>query len=97
MTRLQLAEGNINTGQLSIGYPDDRIPPYPGCIDGFTSGGLSNHGRFEGDVSIGRQDHGVGDSVEFQEDRWDMVGISSLYISLIHPIPTASSLLRHVR
>jgi len=68
-----LAEGNINTGQLSIGYPDERIPPYPDCIDGPISGGLANHGRFEGDISIGRQNHGVGDSVEFQDDRWDML------------------------
>jgi len=39
----------------------------------YISGGLANYGRCDGDVSIGRQDNGVGDSVEFQDDRWDLV------------------------
>ena len=69
----QLTRGNVNTGTLSIGFPDSRVPPLPGCIDGPIPGGLATHGRFEGDVSIARQDHGVGDSVDFQDDRWDMV------------------------
>ena len=60
-----LARGNANIDMLSIGHPSIDVPPLPGCIDGPEAGGLAKHGRFEGDVSTSRTDHGVGDSVHF--------------------------------
>jgi Peroxidase, family 2 len=60
-----MARGNPNIAMLSIGFESDRVPPLPGCIDGPVAGGLAMHGRFEGDVSSSRTDHGIGDSVNF--------------------------------
>src|ERR1700753_1267626 len=60
-----LARGNANTAMLSIGFNSTKVPPLPGCIDGFVAGGLAKHGRFEGDVSSTRSDAGVGDAVNF--------------------------------
>jgi hypothetical protein len=66
-----MARGNANTAMLSIGFESDKVPPLPGCIDGPVAGGLAMHGRFEGDVSSTRPDHGVGDSVNFNSTIYD--------------------------
>ncbi|KAH8806896.1 Chloroperoxidase [Flagelloscypha sp. PMI_526] len=58
-----LARGNAFTDQVSIGGPTDKIPPYPGNVDGNVTKGLATHGRFEGDVSMTRRDAAVGDNV----------------------------------
>lgn len=66
-----MARGNANTAMLSIGFESDKVPPLPGCIDGNSAGGIARHGRFEGDVSSSRTDHGVGDSVNFNSTMFD--------------------------
>ncbi|KAG5722446.1 Aromatic peroxygenase [Termitomyces sp. T112] len=63
-----LARGNSYTDQLSIGLDTPLIPPLPGEIDGSTTRGLAAHGRFEGDVSMTRQDWAIGDNINFQPD-----------------------------
>ncbi|TFL01755.1 Chloroperoxidase [Pterulicium gracile] len=56
-----LTRGNPFLNLVSIGGASPRlIPPLPGAIDG-TPGGLSKHGRFEGDVSMTRRDAALGD------------------------------------
>jgi hypothetical protein len=66
-----MARGNANTAMLSIGFPSEKVPPLPGCIDGPVAGGLATHGRFEGDVSNSRTDHFIGDSVNFNISLYD--------------------------
>ncbi|KAG6873623.1 hypothetical protein C0995_013554 [Termitomyces sp. Mi166 len=61
-----LARGNSFTDQLSIGLDTPLIPPLPGEIDGNLTRGLAAHGRFEGDVSMTRQDWAIGDNINFQ-------------------------------
>ncbi|KAG6884794.1 hypothetical protein C0993_008284, partial [Termitomyces sp. T159_Od127] len=63
-----LARGNAFTDQLSIGLDTPLIPALPGEIDGNTTRGLAAHGRFEGDVSMTRQDWAIGDNIHFQPD-----------------------------
>ena len=55
-----LTRGNPLLNLVSIGGASPLVPPLPGAIDG-TPGGLSKHGRFEGDVSMTRQDAALGD------------------------------------
>ncbi|KAG6809746.1 hypothetical protein H0H92_014881 [Tricholoma furcatifolium] len=63
-----LARGNPYTNQISIGLDDPLvIPPLPGRIDGPETRGLAAHGRFEGDVSLTRQDVALGDNIHFQQ------------------------------
>ncbi|KAG6898492.1 hypothetical protein C0993_006454, partial [Termitomyces sp. T159_Od127] len=66
-----LARGNAFTDQLSIGLDTPLIPPLPGAIDGNMTRGLAAHGRFEGDVSMTRQDYALGDNIHFQPDLFD--------------------------
>jgi hypothetical protein len=68
-----LARGNSFTGMLSIGGAvPDQIPFLPGFIDGpLPPGGIAKHGRFEGDLSISRDDADLGDSVNFQAPIFD--------------------------
>jgi hypothetical protein len=75
-----MARGNANIAKLSIGFPSEEVPPLPGCIDGPEAGGLAKHNRFEGDVSNSRVDHGLGDSVNFNQTSFDAV-TPSIYIS----------------
>ncbi|KAG6879833.1 hypothetical protein C0992_010791 [Termitomyces sp. T32_za158] len=63
-----LARGNSFTDQLSIGLDSKLIPPLPGNIDGNMTRGLAAHGRFEGDVSMTRQDWAIGDNIHFQPE-----------------------------
>jgi hypothetical protein len=60
---------------LSIGgMVHDRIPALPGNIDGpLPPGGIAKHGRFEGDLSISREDAAIGDSINFQPGVFDML------------------------
>jgi len=66
-----LARGNAFIDLLSIGGPVPEIPALPGKIDGPVAGGLATHGRFEGDVSMTRQDAAIGDNRHFQVDLYD--------------------------
>jgi len=66
-----LARGNAFLDQLSIGGPSPHVPPLPGQIDGPVAGGIATHGRFEGDVSMTRQDAAIGDNKDFQADLYD--------------------------
>ncbi|KZT41685.1 Cloroperoxidase [Sistotremastrum suecicum HHB10207 ss-3] len=66
-----LARGNAFINLVSIGGVSDQVPPLPGKIDGPTAGGLSKHGRFEGDVSLTRHDIGEGDYQNFQDKLYD--------------------------
>ncbi|KAG6821129.1 hypothetical protein H0H93_006468 [Arthromyces matolae] len=63
-----LARGNPFINKLSIGLDTPLIPPLPGEIDGNKTRGLASHGRFEGDVSMTRQDWAVGDNIHFQPE-----------------------------
>ncbi|KZT37902.1 Cloroperoxidase [Sistotremastrum suecicum HHB10207 ss-3] len=67
-----LGRGNAYLDLVSIGGESPLIPPLPGFIDGHHAPyGISKHGRFEGDMSITRQDAAIGDNVNFQEDLYD--------------------------
>ncbi|KZT33632.1 Cloroperoxidase [Sistotremastrum suecicum HHB10207 ss-3] len=67
-----LARGNAYLDLVSIGGESPLIPVLPGEIDGPNPpGGLAKHGRFEGDVSMTRQDAAVGDNVNFQDSLYD--------------------------
>ncbi|KZT41007.1 Cloroperoxidase [Sistotremastrum suecicum HHB10207 ss-3] len=67
-----LARGNAFEDLLSIGGEDHRVPPLPGQIDGpGRPGGIAKHGRFEGDVSMTRQDAALGDDRHFQDSLFD--------------------------
>ncbi|KAG5650983.1 hypothetical protein H0H81_010330 [Sphagnurus paluster] len=63
-----LARGNPLINELSIGLDSPLVPPLPKDIDGPLARGLGKHGRFEGDVSMTRQDAAIGDNVNFQPD-----------------------------
>ncbi|KAF8072300.1 Chloroperoxidase [Lyophyllum atratum] len=63
-----LARGNPFLDKISIGLDTPLIPPLPGKIDGPITRGLAAHGRFEGDVSMTRQDANIGDNRNFQAD-----------------------------
>ncbi|GLB39248.1 putative peroxidase, family 2 [Lyophyllum shimeji] len=63
-----LARGNPYINKLSIGLDTPLIPPLPGKIDGPITRGLAAHGRFEGDVSMTRQDFAIGDNIHFQRE-----------------------------
>ncbi|KDQ53209.1 hypothetical protein JAAARDRAFT_438096 [Jaapia argillacea MUCL 33604] len=65
-----LSRGNVLLDRVSLGLESPLVPPLPGNIDG-TPGGLGKHGRFEGDVSMTRQDFDLGDNVHFQQDMYD--------------------------
>jgi hypothetical protein len=62
-----LTRGNALLDRVSIGGESPLVPPLPNRIDG-TPGGLSRHGRFEGDVSMTRQNAALaeGDGASFQ-------------------------------
>ncbi|KZT41045.1 Cloroperoxidase [Sistotremastrum suecicum HHB10207 ss-3] len=67
-----LARGNAFLDLVSIGGTSSLIPVLPGAIDGPNPpGGISKHGRFEGDVSMTRQDAAIGDNVNFQNSLYD--------------------------
>jgi len=66
-----LSRGNAYLDLLSIGGPTKGVPPLPGNIDGPVAGGIATHGRFEGDVSMTRQDAAIGDNRNFQVDLYD--------------------------
>jgi len=52
------------------------VPPLPGQIDGPVTRGLAAHGRFEGDVSMTRQDAAIGDNKNFQTDLFaELLGV----------------------
>jgi len=63
-----LARGNAFINKLSIGLDTPHIPPLPEELDGPITRGLAAHGRFEGDVSMTRQDAAIGDNRNFQAD-----------------------------
>ncbi|TFK97485.1 Chloroperoxidase [Pterulicium gracile] len=64
-----LSCGNILLDKVSIGGEHRLVPALPGKIDG-TPGGLSKHGRFEGDVSMTRLDAVHGDPAVFQPEMY---------------------------
>ncbi|KZT31907.1 Cloroperoxidase [Sistotremastrum suecicum HHB10207 ss-3] len=67
-----LARGNAFIDLVSIGGESPLVPVLPGAIDGPNPpGGISKHGRFEGDVSMTRQDAAIGDNVHFQDSLYD--------------------------
>ncbi|KZT33639.1 Cloroperoxidase [Sistotremastrum suecicum HHB10207 ss-3] len=67
-----LARGNAFLDLVSIGGVSPLIPVLPGAIDGpKPPGGIATHGRFEGDVSMTRQDAAIGDNVHFQDSLYD--------------------------
>ncbi|KAG6830338.1 hypothetical protein H0H87_008434 [Tephrocybe sp. NHM501043] len=66
-----LASGNAYLDKLSIGLDTPLIPPLPGKIDGPKTRGLGFHGRFEGDISMTRQDVAIGDNNRFQPELFD--------------------------
>ncbi|KAF8060637.1 Chloroperoxidase [Lyophyllum atratum] len=61
-----LARGNAFIDKISIGLESSSVPPLPGQIDGPAARGMASHGRFEGDVSMTRQDAAIGDNRNFQ-------------------------------
>ncbi|KDQ50980.1 hypothetical protein JAAARDRAFT_544016 [Jaapia argillacea MUCL 33604] len=65
-----LSRGNVLLDRVSLGLESPLVPPLPGNIDG-TPGGLGKHGRFEGDVSMTREDFALGDNVHFQQDLYN--------------------------
>ncbi|KAF7314220.1 Cloroperoxidase [Mycena kentingensis (nom. inval.)] len=67
-----LTRANVFTNQISIGGVSDLIPPMPHNVDGPEVGGISKHGRFEGDASMTRADALLGDNVHFQDILYDM-------------------------
>ncbi|KZT33644.1 Cloroperoxidase [Sistotremastrum suecicum HHB10207 ss-3] len=67
-----LARGNAKYNLLSIGGVDKRVPSLPAQVDGdCPPGGIAKHGRFEGDVSMTRQDAALGDDRNFQDSLFD--------------------------
>ncbi|KZS88572.1 Cloroperoxidase [Sistotremastrum niveocremeum HHB9708] len=67
-----MARGNAFLNKLSIGSISPQIPVVPGAIDGpAPPGGIAKHDRFEGDVSMTRQDFNIGDDVHFQISLFD--------------------------
>ncbi|KAF5380171.1 hypothetical protein D9615_006106 [Tricholomella constricta] len=68
-----LARGNAYIDKLSIGLESSLVPPLPGQIDGPVARGLAAHGRFEGDVSMTRQDAAIGDNRNFQADLYNQL------------------------
>ncbi|KAJ7272132.1 Chloroperoxidase [Mycena rebaudengoi] len=67
-----LTRGNMFANKISIGGVSPLVPPLPFKLDGPETGGLSKHGRFEGDASMTRADAFLGDNVHFQENLYDM-------------------------
>ncbi|KDQ53210.1 hypothetical protein JAAARDRAFT_210155 [Jaapia argillacea MUCL 33604] len=65
-----LSRGNVLLDLVSLGLESPLVPPLPGNLDGIP-GGLGKHGRFEGDVSMTRQDYALGDNIHFQPDMYD--------------------------
>jgi hypothetical protein len=65
-----LSRGNPLLNKVSLGGESHLIPPLPGKIDGIP-GGLAKHGRFEGDVSMTRQDAALGDHVKLNPDLYN--------------------------
>ncbi|KAG6853074.1 hypothetical protein C0991_007066 [Blastosporella zonata] len=78
-----LARGNAYINKLSIGLDTPLIPPLPGQIDGPKTRGLAAHGRFEGDVSMTRQDAAIGDYIHFQPELFAQVGVYSMAVELL--------------
>ncbi|KZS95588.1 Cloroperoxidase [Sistotremastrum niveocremeum HHB9708] len=69
---LMLARGNPEYNLLSIGGEDEQVPSLPVKVDGkCPRGGLAKHGRFEGDVSMTREDAELGDDRNFQDNLYD--------------------------
>ncbi|GLB42846.1 putative peroxidase, family 2 [Lyophyllum shimeji] len=68
-----LARGNAFINKISIGLDSPLVPALPGEIDGPIARGLAAHGRFEGDVSMTRQDAAIGDNRNFQADLYDQL------------------------
>ncbi|UZJ53727.1 hypothetical protein CBS101457_003047 [Exobasidium rhododendri] len=70
-----LAGGDLGTGLMSISGPDSRVPNTLGPAKG-----LDNHGPFEIDGSMSRNDTYFGDNHSFQQSRWDKIkGYAALY------------------
>ncbi|KAJ7269094.1 Chloroperoxidase [Mycena rebaudengoi] len=67
-----LTRGNMFINKVSIGGVSPLVPPLPFELDGPETGGLSKHGRLEGDASMTRADAFIGDNVHFQENLYDM-------------------------
>lgn len=70
-----LGRGNVLLDKVSIGGEHRLVPPLKGKIDG-TPGGLSKHGRFEGDVSMTRVDAFHGDSGVFRMEMYEEVRVN---------------------
>ncbi|KAJ7238917.1 Chloroperoxidase [Mycena rebaudengoi] len=67
-----LTRGNMFANKVSIGGVSPLVPPLPFELDGPETGGISKHGRFEGDASMTRADAFIGDNVHFQENLYNM-------------------------
>ncbi|KAJ6533618.1 Chloroperoxidase [Mycena capillaripes] len=67
-----LTRGNPFMNRVSIGGVSPLVPPLPGKIDGPVTGGIAQHGRFEGDASMTRADAFIGDNRDFQDILYDL-------------------------
>jgi hypothetical protein len=68
-----LARGNPEMGLLSIGGESPMVTQSSSFIDGIIPGGIAKHGRFEGDLSISRNDFHLGNHINFQQNIFDML------------------------
>ncbi|KAJ7234528.1 hypothetical protein C8J57DRAFT_1531468 [Mycena rebaudengoi] len=78
-----LTRGNMFINKVFIGGVSPLVPPLPFELDDPETGGLSKHGRLEGDASMMRADAFIGDNVHFQENLYDMISISTCSSSQI--------------
>ncbi|KAF7296002.1 Cloroperoxidase [Mycena kentingensis (nom. inval.)] len=68
-----LMKGNPYLNKLSLGGVSSMVPPVPGNTK--PPGGLSEHGGFEGDASLTRDDVNLGDNAHFQNLDYDQMVI----------------------
>ncbi|KAF8192280.1 Chloroperoxidase [Mycena galopus ATCC 62051] len=98
-----LLRGNPFVNKISIGGVSPLVPPLPGNIGSNVTGGLSEHGGFEGDASITRADVHIGDNRDFQDILYDL---DLLYLgkfgdngpdgnNTVFNIPTISAIKQH--
>ncbi|KAF7327276.1 Cloroperoxidase [Mycena kentingensis (nom. inval.)] len=64
-----LMKGNPYLNKISIGGVSSKVPAVPGSKT--PPGGLSEHGGFEGDASLTREDVNLGDNANFQNLHYD--------------------------
>jgi len=98
-----LLRGNPFVNKISIGGVTPLVSPLPGNIGSPQTGGLAEHGGFEGDGSITRADVHIGDNVHFNPLLYDL---DLLYLgqfgdngpdgnNTVFNVPTITAIKRH--